>query len=192
MRTSSLIIGLAALLPLSQSTATPANKNGLVIKTTSGELHGFINSTTPSVRQFLGIRYAEPPVGALRFAPPKTKTKATGAIDATKFGASCMQQFSNGKTIYTEQVPQFLINGGNSEDCLFLNVWAPVVKQKRDGYETKKGLPVLLYIPGGGFTGGGANSDYKLPHNWIQRTQSHIVVIMKYGSPSSQPIQDHN
>jgi len=83
---------------------------------------------------------------------------------------------------------------------LFLNVWAPVEKgrKKRNGDERKKrGWPVLLYIPGGGFTSGGANSDYKLPHNWVERTRGHIVVIMNYrvnvfGYPNSGALVDQN
>ena len=178
MRVSSLCLGITALLPFTHSTATPS-KNGLQIQTTSGLLQGFINSTAPNVRQFLGVPYAEPPTGPLRFLPPVTKTKAKGIVDATKFGASCMQQFNNGKTIYTEQVPQFLINGATSEDCLFLHIWTPVLEKRRNDGNSKKGLPVFLYIPGGGFTGGGANSDYKLPHNWVERTREHIVIVMK-------------
>jgi len=85
-----------------------------------------------------------------------------------------MQQSSTNPTVYTEVVPQFLINGGQSENCLFLNVWAPLKKTKP--------LPVFVYIPGGGFTGGGANSLYKIPDKWIQRTQSHIFVIIKSDS----------
>jgi carboxylesterase type B len=142
----------------------------LTVDTTSGAVHGFINDTAPAVRQFLGIPYAEPPLGSLRFAPPRPKT-AHGPIDATHFGNSCMQQFSTNPTIYTEEVPQFLINGGQSEDCLFAHIWAPL--------QTKKPLPVFVYIPGGGFVSGGANSLYKIPDKWIQKTQSHIVVVIK-------------
>jgi carboxylesterase type B len=54
-----------------------------------------------------------------------------------------------------------------------LNVYAPL-------YPTENKLPVFIYIPGGGFTGGGANSLYKIPDQWISRTQSHIVVTMNY------------
>lgn len=52
------------------------------------------------------------------------------------------------------------------------------MKKRRDERQ-KRGWPVLLYIPGGGFTSGGANSDYKLPHNWVERTREHIVIVMK-------------
>jgi len=85
-----------------------------------------------------------------------------------------MQRTSPGKTIYTEEVPQFLISGTTSEDCLYVNIWAPEVSASATTL-----LPVFVYIPGGGFTSGGANSVYKFPDQWIQRTQSHIVVVMK-------------
>lgn len=84
-----------------------------------------------------------------------------------------MQQLSNSPTVYTEVIPEFLINGGQSEDCLYVNVYAPLRPVEKD-------LPVLIYIPGGGFTGGGADSVYKIPDQWIQKSQTHVVVIMNY------------
>jgi len=174
MLSSSLVVLLASLGTVSSS--EPSNDTaGLIVQTTSGEVHGFINQTAPLVRQFLGVPYAEPPLGALRFAPPQTKTKGR-PISATAFAPSCMQQFSNSSTIYTAEVPQFLINGGQSEDCLYLHIWAPALKKD---HPQELALPVFLYIPGGGFTSGGSNSLYKIPDKWIQRTQSHIVVVMK-------------
>jgi carboxylesterase type B len=163
------LLSLTSLLPIVFC------DNGLIIQTTSGEVHGFINQSTPLVRQFLGVPYAEPPLGDLRFMPPQTKENG-GLINATAFAPSCMQQFSNSSTIYTAQVPQFLINGGNSEDCLYLHIWAPALKTEQP---QELALPVFLYIPGGGFTSGGSNSLAKIPEKWIQRTQSHIVVVIK-------------
>lgn len=167
--------------------------DGLIVQTTSGELHGFINQSAPLVRQFLGVPYAEPPIGNLRFAPPQAKANG-GVINATAFAPVCMQQFSNSSTIYTAQVPQFLINGGQSEDCLYLHIWAPALKTESP---QEQALPVFLYIPGGGFTSGGANSLYKIPDKWIQRTQSHIVVVMNYrvnvfGYPNAKGLIDAN
>jgi carboxylesterase type B len=155
--------------------------DGLIVQTSSGQVHGFINQSAPLVRQFLGVPYAEPPIGSLRFAPPETKANA-GVINATAFAPVCMQQFSNSSTIYTAQVPQFLVNGGQSEDCLYLHIWAPALKTESP---QEQALPVFLYIPGGSFTSGGANSLYKIPDKWIQRTQSHIVVVMKLVATSS-------
>ncbi|KAI1362168.1 Alpha/Beta hydrolase protein [Xylaria arbuscula] len=147
--------------------------SGLTIRTTSGEVHGFINNTAPNVRQFLGVPYAEPPVGKLRFLPPEPKIDA-GPIEATQYAPACLQQSSPGqKTIYTEYMQQFLINGNASEDCLYVNIYTPL-------NPTSKNLPVLIYIPGGGFTSGGSNSLYKIPDKWVEKTQSHIVVVMQY------------
>ncbi|KAH8688339.1 Alpha/Beta hydrolase protein [Ilyonectria robusta] len=150
----------------------PSNGAALKVKTTSGQLTGFINSTAPAVRQFLGVPFAEPPVDALRFKAPKPK-HSSKAIKATTYAPSCMQRLSSTPTVYTQHMQEFLINGGQSEDCLYLNVYAPL-------NPTEKKLPVFIYIPGGGFTGGGADSLYKIPDKWIQRTQSHIVVTMNY------------
>lgn len=54
---------------------------------------------------------------------------------------------------------EFLINDGESEDCLDLNIYAPLAPVA----PTSSKLPVFVYIPGGGFTSGGSNSLYKIP-----------------------------
>ncbi|KAK2629743.1 hypothetical protein QTJ16_000563 [Diplocarpon rosae] len=192
MRSSTLLPFLALLPPISCS-------DGLVVKTTVGTLHGFINASSPLVRQFLGVPYAEPPLGALRFAPPRSlaapDARTTVAIHATSFAPSCMQQGSNSSTIYTAQVPQFLISDGTtSEDCLYLNVWAPAAGAT---IAARAPVPVFVYIPGGGFTSGGANSIAKFPDRWIQRTQGHIVVVINYrvnvfGFPNAKGLEDLN
>ncbi|CZR66959.1 related to triacylglycerol lipase V precursor [Phialocephala subalpina] len=185
---------LLSLLPLLSLLSLALGNDGLTIQTTVGEIQGFINASSPLVRQFLGIPYAEPPIGNLRFAPPQTKSPSQETLNATTFAPSCMQQFSNTSTIYTVQVPQFLINGGQSEDCLYLNIWAPALKTESP---QEVPLPVFVYIPGGGFTSGGANSIAKFPDRWIQRTQSHIVVVMNYrvnvfGFPNAKGLTDLN
>ncbi|KAK8088319.1 hypothetical protein PG997_003280 [Apiospora hydei] len=171
MRITSSFVALAALRGAHILVAKAAD--GLTVSTTSGLLHGFINETAPNVRQWLGVPYAEPPVGALRFMRPQRKKADTGPIEATKYSPACMQQKSNTTTIYTKYIREFLINGGESEDCLYLNVYAP-----RNPASPQ--LPVFVYIPGGGFTSGGSDSLYKIPDKWIERTQSHLVVVMNY------------
>ncbi|KAI1873926.1 uncharacterized protein JN550_003195 [Neoarthrinium moseri] len=168
------MIGVALALLAPSVKASSCNNKGksLTVATTSGEVSGFINSTAPQVRQFLGIPYAEAPLNSLRFQPPQPK-KDAGPINATSYPPACMQQISTAPTVYSTYMQQFLINGGQSEDCLYVNVYAPL-------HPTGANLPVFIYVPGGGFTTGGSNSLYKIPDQWIQRTQSHIVVIMNY------------
>lgn len=132
---------VTSILPYFSFLTSVLCNDGLVVQTTTGEVHGFINASSPLVRQFLGVPYAEPPVGNLRFAPPETKSDI-GSINATTFAPSCMQQFSNSSTVYTVQVPQFLINGGTSEDCLYLNIWAPALKLST----LKNWLSLYLFI----------------------------------------------
>lgn len=168
-------IYLSAILGLAHA-GSASLQDTLTVNTTSGQLQGFVNQTAPDVRQFLGIPYASPPVGRLRFAPPEDAVRSQVTINATSLPNSCMQQFSNGSTMYTAYETEFLISGGQSEDCLYLSIWTPSIAAiDRKGSP----LPVFLYIPGGGFTSGGQNSMYKVPDKWVQRTQSHIVVIMK-------------
>jgi carboxylesterase type B len=171
---ATLCIFKAFAAPSSHGSST--HNSELIVETSSGSIHGFINHTAPDVRQFLGVPFAEPPVENLRFAKPEKK-KPTGLVKALKLPNSCMQQFNpNSSTIYTAYETGFLISGGNSEDCLYLSIWAPRLENTR---LQQRPLPVLLYIPGGGFTSGGQASLYKIPDQWVQRTQSHIVVIMK-------------
>ncbi|KAL4723005.1 hypothetical protein ACLX1H_010246 [Fusarium chlamydosporum] len=166
-----------ALLAGTSALSLPAHLDApLTIDTTSGKLTGFINSTAPSVRQFLSVPYAEPPLKSLGYKPPQRR-HIKSSITANKYAPSCMQAFSKAPTVYTEHLPQFLTNGGNSEDCLYLNVYAPLKP-------TTKRLPAFIYIPGGDFTGGGADSLYKIPDKWIEKTKSHIsCLISDSGSP---------
>lgn len=58
-----------------------------------------------------------------------------------------------------------------SEDCLYLAVWAPRRQRPR--------LPVIMFMTGGAFVNGGVDVPYQIPAQWVQRTQSHIVVTIK-------------
>lgn len=100
-----------------------------------------------------GIRYAQPPVGRLRWAPPKAPEPWPGVADATKPGAACPQAQLPG-------VPP------TSEDCLSLNVTMP-----RDTGGRR--LPVMVWLHGGGFTTG-AGSQYDAKR---LATQGDVIVV---------------
>ncbi len=111
----------------------------LTIKTVQGKVHGkTINDG--KVRAFLGLPYAAPPVGDLRWKAPEPPANWKGARDATKYGARCAQG-----SLFEDMAFQ---DSGPSEDCLFLNVYAPA-----DAKEKSK-LPVMFWIHGGGYVGG--------------------------------------
>jgi para-nitrobenzyl esterase len=119
--------------------ALPAHASDpLVIKTDQGTIQGKM-SEDGQARDFLGIPFAAPPVGPLRWKPPQPAPKWQGTRQATTFGSRCMQQEVFDDMRFRDP--------GESEDCLTLNVWTPA--QKHEGK-----LPVMVWIFGGGFTGG--------------------------------------
>ena len=177
------VVGLAAAMPLAallgaspalSSATTPAHaaqaaegtggsSGGLIVSTEDGKLQG---KHDEGVDQFLGVRYAAPPVGALRWQAPQPVQPWTGVRNATSYGNRCAQLPSG--------------NGPreDTEDCLFLNVFAPAGHPghaAQDG--ARRGLPVLFMIHGGGLANGaGDQHDGSL----IVKTDHIIVVSINY------------
>lgn len=112
-------------------------ENDLVVSTSSGRFRGQVEG---SITSYLGIPYAAPPVGALRFRAPQPVQPTSGVVDANHFGAASFQTIPPLVTwIYPPQDKQ-------SEDCLTLNVWTP----PRNG--TLR--PVIVWLHGGAFRTG--------------------------------------
>ena len=117
------------------STVPPVQ--GLVV-TGSGPVQGKVAGGTYA---FLGIPYAAPPVGALRYRPPAPHDCWTDTRDATAFSEVCIQLDATGDPTK--------IHG--SEDCLFLNIWTP------SDYTVSSKRPVMFFVHGGGHTIGSAS-----------------------------------
>ncbi|KAH6670031.1 para-nitrobenzyl esterase [Halenospora varia] len=165
---SKLLVGASVLFHTSQAIKS------LKVDTTVGTVYGIVNGTHPNVAQFLGIPYAEPPVGDLRWTQSVAKSPV-GGIDATSFGPSCPQYDTSTPSVYEIDERQFLISGSTSEDCLTVSIWAP--------YSTtncSEPLPVIAWIYGGGQLTGGAQIEYQIPTAWVERSQAHIVVQLNY------------
>ena len=91
-------------------------RDSLTVKTEQGKVQGkTINDG--KVKAFLGLPYAAPPVGDKRWKAPEPAAKWKGERDATKYGARCAQG-----QVFDDMVFQ---DAGESEDCLYLNVYAP-------------------------------------------------------------------
>jgi para-nitrobenzyl esterase len=122
---------------------------------------------TPTLTKFLGIPYAAPPVGELRWRPPEPHARWRTPLDATQFGNHCPQPASP------------FGRASNTEDCLYLNVFTPSkhVHGRGNGKGlAKKRLPVMVWIHGGGLAVG-ESDDYD-PTKLVEK--GAIVVTFNY------------
>lgn len=151
-----LLLRAALLLTLATFTSTSfALDLSVTIDTPAGKIRG-IKNLSSQVSEFKGIRYAT----AERFSAPVTTSPWTGIKDANTFGSNCPQ---TARFNLTEE--------SLNEDCLYLNIATP--SDLKPGEQ----LPVMVWIPGGGFVGGGANL-YQLDR--LAQLGRVIVVSINY------------
>ena len=124
------------------------------VRTRYGTINGFFKN---GVRTWLGIPYAQPPVGNLRWRAPEKLTPSDKTFDAKKFGFSPVQD-------HDEHEPASLLP--QSEDCLTLNIWA-------HNSDTRK--PVMVFVPGGAFINGGTGDPV---YNGANLAKAHDVVVV--------------
>ncbi|KAF1810959.1 alpha/beta-hydrolase [Eremomyces bilateralis CBS 781.70] len=132
---------------------------GQEVQTTSGTIKGHASSWQSEVSEYLGVPYAKPPVGDLRFAAPQPYT-GNGSIDAAKFSPDCPAAIAPTTGPAFQNLPPFAEKLANilgqkgdvfDEDCLTLNIWT----KPQTGEKAKA---VLLWIYGGGFNSGNSQS----------------------------------
>ena len=142
-RGSTLLVVACAVVALAASPSIAGQKTqkGTLIHLADGDVQGTVNERT---RQFLGIPFAAPPVGALRWRPPTPPAPWQNVLEANAFAGSCAQ-------LASIQGP-----ASENEDCLYLNVWtlepAP-----------RKPLPVMVWFHGGGNQQGSAGDPVPFP-----------------------------
>ncbi|XP_038227631.1 acetylcholinesterase-like [Dermochelys coriacea] len=146
-----------------------SDDDGTVVLTTSGPIRGKrLQVGSSTVTAFLGIPYAEPPVGALRFQKPIPHQPWSHILEASSFGNACHQppltHYPQAE-IWTPKMPQ-------SEDCLFLNVWVP---------HPRPSLPAATFawIHGGGFCTGAASLNI-YDGRFLAASENVIVASMNY------------
>ncbi|OHF04083.1 carboxylesterase [Colletotrichum orchidophilum] len=151
------------------------------VPTSNGPITGHPVSNNSEVLEFLGIPYAKPPVGDLRFAPPQRFT-GNKSHEASHFGFDCPLSPSR-QVDYPDMTPQaqriigyFASAAGTpqSEDCLTLNIWTRSTEKAR--FAAK---PVIVFFYGGRFAVGNTNSPF-YNGKYFADAQDVVVVTVNY------------
>ncbi|KAG1731963.1 Alpha/Beta hydrolase protein [Suillus paluster] len=140
------------------------------------QYQGSVDAATNTI-SFLGIRYAAPPLGNLRWAAPQPPPTVSGVQQATTQPNECYQApLGNASTNPFESTSLSKRAASQSEDCLFLNVYTP-------GSEVvvtpSGGLPVVVWIHGGGYISGAA-SLYNGAELIMESDHGVITVVLQY------------
>ncbi|KAJ5328167.1 hypothetical protein N7452_008557 [Penicillium brevicompactum] len=168
---------LLIYLILRDTTAQVIPPAELQVVTSSGIINGIYNNTESTVRGFIGIPYAEPPVGSLRWAPPIPKSSGD-LIDASTFSDPCAQVYIYSNHSIWSVLPYKIWNSANmSEDCLYLNVWAP---SKRRDEKRRNKAAVMMFIHGGSYFSGSGSVGYYDGTYLVQDNEDIIVVTFNY------------
>ncbi|KAM5262850.1 pyrethroid hydrolase Ces2e-like [Ctenodactylus gundi] len=166
LRTLLIAIGCVLLLALicglliyflhdqGQDSASP------IRNTHTGQVRGSLVHVMESdvgVHTFLGIPFAKPPVGSLRFAPPEAPEPWSGVRDGTSQPATCLQNRGSATSM--------------SEDCLHLNIYTPAHANKGSN------LPVMVWIHGGALVGGSASGT---DGSVLAAVEDVVIVVIQY------------
>ena len=137
-----ILLAIACFTQVSASAAqTEMQSDECLVRTTGGPLRGVARSDGGV--EFLGIPYAQPPVGDLRWHEPVPVKPWTQVRAAGSFGAPCAQRMMGDWNQHDAEA--------GKEDCLFLNVVTPV-------WPARQPLPVMLWIHGGANEDGSASN----------------------------------
>ena len=152
-----LMLGASSI---SRTGATPSAPTFPVVATAEGQLRGQILGEVVS---FKGVPFAAPPVGPLRWHEPTPVQPWSGVRDASAFAPPCAQAALGWNDNVAAQ---------SREDCLYLNVWAPV---RHNG----AALPVMVFFPGGAYHGGSARglSAIEPSYDGAKLAQRGVIVI---------------
>ncbi|KAF2097473.1 cholinesterase precursor [Rhizodiscina lignyota] len=176
-------VALVAFASLGQGARCTSAGGAPVVQTSSGKIKGHAAPNVSGVWEFLGIRYAQPPVGELRFAAPESlENSSKTSVDASSWpmDKDCPANLAPPSTF-----PNFTGNGahivsiftghtGNpqSEDCLALNIWT-----KSCSSSTKK--PVLIFLHGGRFAIPGPHNPF-YQGQYLAGAEDLVIVTINY------------
>lgn len=160
MKSILLFLAFIFLLFTCARAQSSVHNDGFAVRTTvaQGELEG-VYSTVSGIEHYLGVPFAAPPVGELRWRSPQPPAAWEGTRAAKTFGPRAVQKFLFDDMRFRSD--------GMSEDCLYLNVWAPSRKPN-----VKR--PILLYFHGGG---NAAGSGDELRYDGEELAKRGIIVV---------------
>lgn len=136
------------------------NSKDMNVKTIIGKYGQYLGRKEDSIISFKGIPYAQSPIGSLRWKAPRKLEPSESIIHALDFGYSCVQPIDEIELASLR--PQ-------GEDCLTLNIWS------RNTESEKK--PVMVFIHGGGYIGGGSSDPLYDGKNFPKRNDVVMVSI---------------
>ncbi|KAF5858115.1 hypothetical protein ETB97_004881 [Aspergillus alliaceus] len=186
------IVNQVALVVALLSSCTLASE--LHVETTSGPVEGIYNTSTKSVRAFLGIPFAEPPTGTARFKPPIPRKRFNSRINASSFPPTCPGQYTFSNESVWSVLPYLPWDTDNmSEDCLAINIWAPAASHKKQSGKAA----VMMFTYGGAFTQGGTAVAFYDGTNLVEDNEDIIVVTFNYrvsvfGYPNAPDLTQQN
>nr|XP_034796273.2 cocaine esterase-like isoform X2 [Pan paniscus] len=169
-RLSAVAFGLLLLLVRGQGqdSASP-------IRTThTGQVLGslvHVKGADAGVHTFLGIPFAKPPLGPLRFAPPEPPESWSGVRDGTTHPAVCLQDLTTMDSEVRNQVNVTIPSVSMSEDCLYLSIYTPAHSHEGSN------LPVMVWIHGGGLAFGMASM---YDGSMLAALEDVVVVTIQY------------
>lgn len=159
------LIYLALVVSAYEDQFEPATRT---INTLNGKVKGNLTNSFDlevfDVFQYLGIPYAKPPLGELRFKKPQPAEPWEGTLNADNWPSACPQYSSYPYPWYDQD------SNGKSEDCLYLNIFTPPNEDNT--------FPVLLFIHGGGFQVGSNRMDNYKGYMYAAYNSNEDIVIV--------------
>lgn len=170
LRLSSVVFGFLLLLVPGQG----QDSTRPVRTTHTGKVQGslvHVRNADVGVHTFLGIPFAKPPVGLLRFAPPEPPESWSSVKDVTSHPAKCLQDVDGMKRMTDKLWNVTLPSTSMSEDCLYLNIHTPAHSHEGSN------LPVMVWIHGGGLVLGMASM---YDGSAMAAFEDVVVVVIQY------------
>ncbi|XP_013359472.1 PREDICTED: acylcarnitine hydrolase-like [Chinchilla lanigera] len=161
-------------LPLLLARGHAQDSAGPIRTTLTGKVRGSLNhvkGTSVGVHIFLGIPFAKPPVGPLRFAAPEAPEPWSGVRDGTSYPPRCLQNTDRVNTLVMNLLNLTQPTIPMSEDCLYLNIYTPAHAHEESN------LPVMVWIHSGGLVMGTAS---RYDGSMLATLEDVVVVTIQY------------